>query len=162
MGSRHSGRRPQPTALKVLRGNPGQRKLNDQEPIPVGEAEKPTWLTPAAAAVWDEIAPGAIAMGVLTSVDVSAFGKLCELEKTARMASDQMRAPGFAPFLLSQDFDGAPKVSIHPAVKLERETSLALRAYYERFGLEPSARTRIKVPNRPAEPESKWAGVGIV
>lgn len=28
------GRKPKPTALKVLEGNPGKRPLNDHEPIP--------------------------------------------------------------------------------------------------------------------------------
>ena len=32
MGNWNSGRRPQPTALKVLRGNPGKRPLNVDEP----------------------------------------------------------------------------------------------------------------------------------
>ena len=28
------GRKPKPTALKVLEGNPGKRPLNENEPIP--------------------------------------------------------------------------------------------------------------------------------
>ena len=28
------GRKPKPTALKVLEGNPGKRPLNDREPVP--------------------------------------------------------------------------------------------------------------------------------
>ena len=33
------GRKPTPTALKLLEGNPGKRKLNDREPKP--EKKKP-------------------------------------------------------------------------------------------------------------------------
>lgn len=34
-----------PTALKVLRGNPGHRPLNEHEPVPpAGEIEAPAWL----------------------------------------------------------------------------------------------------------------------
>lgn len=29
-----AGRKPKPTALKKLEGNPGKRKLNTKEPIP--------------------------------------------------------------------------------------------------------------------------------
>ena len=29
-----AGRKPKPTALKELEGNPGKRKLNKKEPIP--------------------------------------------------------------------------------------------------------------------------------
>ena len=41
------GRKPKPTALKVLEGNPGKRPLNDHEPIPPkGELKCPSWLLP--------------------------------------------------------------------------------------------------------------------
>ena len=29
-----AGRKPKPTALKKLEGNPGKRKLNTREPVP--------------------------------------------------------------------------------------------------------------------------------
>lgn len=28
------GRKPKPTAMKILEGNPGERPLNEREPIP--------------------------------------------------------------------------------------------------------------------------------
>jgi hypothetical protein len=31
-------RKPVPRRLKVLRGNPGKRKSNQHEPLPIGEA----------------------------------------------------------------------------------------------------------------------------
>src|SRR5688572_22964262 len=99
MGNKNSGRRPQPTALKVLRGNPGQRPLNDAEPRPpAGEARPPASLSRIAASVWAEIAPACVAMGTLTPADVTAFATLCELEATRRMASSQKDAEAFAPF----------------------------------------------------------------
>lgn len=150
-----------PTALKVLRGNPGQGRLNEAEPQPpAGDVRRPASLSRDAAVVWDELAPGCIAMRTLTPVDTAAFAKLCELEATARAASAQKDAEGFAPFLLAEDYNGAPTVKIHPALKLERETVQALRPYYEKFGMEPSGRARIKVP-KVDSPEAKWAGMGI-
>jgi hypothetical protein len=39
------GRKPKPTFLKVLDGNPGKRPLNDQEPRPPqGIPDRPDWL----------------------------------------------------------------------------------------------------------------------
>lgn len=39
------GRKPKPTALKILEGNPGKRKLNAKEPTPLKKAPKcPAWL----------------------------------------------------------------------------------------------------------------------
>ena len=49
------GRKPTPTALKVLEGNPGKRKLNDNEPRPEKKAPScPKWLEPEAFARWKE------------------------------------------------------------------------------------------------------------
>ena len=43
------GRKPKPTALKLLEGNPGKRPLNDREPVPPRAALKcPAWLLPEA------------------------------------------------------------------------------------------------------------------
>jgi phage terminase small subunit len=159
MGNKNSGRRPISTALKALRGNPGQRKLNENEPCPpLGDVVKPAELSAPAGVVWDRLAPGCLAMGTLTTVDVEAFGTLCELKATLEMASRQKDAEGFAPFVISQDFNGADVVKVHAAVKLERETAGALRPYYALFGLEPVSRARIQVPKKADEPVSKWAG----
>lgn len=40
-----AGRKPKPTALKKLEGNPGKRKLNTKEPVPAkGMPDCPVWL----------------------------------------------------------------------------------------------------------------------
>lgn len=158
MGFSNSGRRPKPTALKVLQGNPGKRRLNEREPKPpAGKVCPPGRLSAAARGVWEELAPIGLVMGTLTTADVSAFATLCELRATFDMAASQKDAEGFAPFTVSDDFNGAPVVHIHAALKLERETAAALRPYYEKFGLEPVGRARIQVATGDA-PESKWAG----
>lgn len=36
-----AGRRPKPSHLKVVTGNPGKRKLNDKEPTPIREIPSP-------------------------------------------------------------------------------------------------------------------------
>jgi P27 family predicted phage terminase small subunit len=158
MGYENSGRRPQPTALKVLRGNPSKTRLNELEPTPPeGAVVCPESLSEAAKVVWLELAPICLHMGTLTSADVRPFARLCELEATAQEASSQKNAPGFAMFTVSDDYNGAPKVGVHAAIKVERETSLALKSYYEYFGMTASSRARIQV-KKPEAPVSKWAG----
>ncbi len=163
MGNHNSGRRPKPTALKVLRGNPGKRKLNEAEPKPPqGVANPPENLSASALTVWAQIGPVATAMGTLSTADVYAFGTLCELIATQRMAAAEKDREGFSAFLITTvpDPDGETHIKIteHPAIKLERNTAAALRPYYEKFGLEPVGRARISVPKQEA-PVSKWAGV---
>lgn len=160
MGYENSGRRPQPTALKMLRGNPGKGKLNEREPRPpAGDVEKPAMLSGTACVVWDRLAPVCLAMGTLTVADVTTFGTLCELQATLEQASKQKDAVGFAPFTVSDDYNGAPTVKIHAALKLERETAIAIRPFYALFGLEPSGRARLSVRKPDDAPQSKWAGV---
>jgi hypothetical protein len=97
-------------------------------------------------------------MQTLTVADTEAFARLCELTATAREASRQKDAPGFGMFTISQDYNGADKVGVHAAIRVERETAIALRSYYEYFGLTPAARARIQLPPK-AEVVSKWRGI---
>jgi len=53
------GRKPKPTAVKVLEGNPGKRSLNTAEPKPEKKAPRcPSWLEDEAKE--DEQAAGAV------------------------------------------------------------------------------------------------------
>ena len=73
------GRKPTPTALKVLEGNPGKRKLNDNEPRPEKKAPScPKWLEPEAKKEWRRLAKKMEQMGVLTEVDMAAFAGYCQ------------------------------------------------------------------------------------
>lgn len=147
MGYENSGRRPQPTALKVLRGNPGKRKLNAAEPKPPeGVVTRPEGLSAGAVVAWEELAPICLAMGTLTTADVRVFATVCELQATLTAAS------------ASKDNIADPVASAG-AVKLERDTAVVLRPYYALFGLEPVSRARVKMPQKADEPRSKWAGV---
>lgn len=163
MGNQNSGRRPQPTALTLLRGNPSKKKPNENEPVPpAGEVVKPAWLSTGAGVVWDELAPVCRHMGTLTPADVRPFVTLCELQSTMQQASAGKDGAGFAPFTLRSEDTSDPKsdviVLIDNVLKLERDTASVLRPYYEYFGLTPSSRARIAVPKKQAEPASKWAG----
>ena len=73
------GRKPKPTVLKILEGNPGKRPINENEPIPPkGTVKCPTWLEPEAKKEWKRLAPSLEAMGVLTQADLTAFAGYCQ------------------------------------------------------------------------------------
>ena len=142
MGRR--GPAPQPTVLRMMRGNPGHRPVNQDEPKPPavkpdsGLAQCPKWLTGEARNLWKRIAPDAIASGLLTVVDLPAFEALClsyarwrELERLTGKNLDLAIAKGYR----SQ------------AVK-ERQLMMQFGA---RFGFDPSSRSNVKVaPQKPA------------
>jgi P27 family predicted phage terminase small subunit len=158
MGFENSGRRPQPTAVKLARGNPSKTALNLREPKPPpGEIRKPKGLSVLAGEVWDELAPICRYMGTLTRADVKPFARLCELQADLDKACEAKDAPGFGMFTVSQDFDGAPKVGLHAAIKLEKDFSSIIRPYYALFGLDPYSRARLTT-GKHEESDSKWAG----
>ena len=66
------GRKPKPTALKMLEGNPGGRPLNEAEPKPQKKAPRcPPWLEDEAKREWKRMAKVLEQMGLLTEMDMA-------------------------------------------------------------------------------------------
>ncbi len=139
------GRKPKPTHLKVIAGNPGKRPLNEQEPRYDPKLLKPpAFLSREAKAHWRCLAQLLYAQGILTEVDVGtlavccqAYGRWLQAEK-ALAALAKMDPDGFG--LLVKYRGGAVK---NPLVGMaHRAMEFYLRAAGE-FGLTPSSRSRI-------------------
>jgi P27 family predicted phage terminase small subunit len=80
MGRR--GPKPQPTSLRIVRGNPGKRAINVGEPEPVAGEEK-DWVCPvelkgAAKAEWERQVKDLRESGILTLADRMVFVEYCE------------------------------------------------------------------------------------
>ena len=73
------GRKPKPTNIKVLEGNPGKRKLNIYEPSPEKKApECPDWLEDEAKAEWERLCEPMMKLGILSELDMAAFAVYCQ------------------------------------------------------------------------------------
>lgn len=73
------GRKPKPSALKELEGNPGKREINTNEPHPVKKAPPcPKWLETEAKKEWRRLAKQMEQLGILTEVDMTAFAGYCQ------------------------------------------------------------------------------------
>jgi P27 family predicted phage terminase small subunit len=148
------GRKPVPTTLKLLRGNPGRREINSAEPMPPPlEAEPvPHELKDAhARREWTRIAPGLIACGQVTMADRTLLVCYClKYGQWLRLEEEALRHP-----LIVKGASGNP-IS-NPAIRLANRTlDLVIRAAAE-LGITPTARTRVtKTPV--TAPTSKWAG----
>jgi P27 family predicted phage terminase small subunit len=139
------GRKPIPTHLKVLRGNPGKRPLHENEPTPEPGAAMPTWLSPAAAAHWPAIAERLEKAGVLTVLDQTALAMYCEAFARWRHATDHVAQHG--PVIVSPS--GLARRSPHLVIA-DRASEQMVRLLTE-FGMTPSSRSRVsKVqPDKP-------------
>src|SRR5258708_7643626 len=80
------GRKPMPTALKVLKGTRKDR-INENEPKNLaGKLERSELLDANGRAEWDRIVPKLEAMGVLSTIDESALNQYCSVYSRWRNA----------------------------------------------------------------------------
>lgn len=140
-GNRGGGRPPAPTNLKLLRGDDKKnpQRINRNEPTPPEvEVTPPEDLSDGARAVWDRLAPGLIAAGVLTAWDIDAFTMCCislvNYHKARKLVDGSA--------LLVQ---GANGLVANPALKVLRDSEASFVTYASRFGLTPSDRAKIKI-----------------
>lgn len=135
------GRRPKPTALKRLAGNPGKRPLNAREPQPRMELpERPTWLTGEAAREWKRVVEELYAVGLLTVVDRAAlegycvaYGRWVDAEK--RLKKEGLVIPTKAGGLMQ-----------NPYLSVANRAMDEMRKWMNEFGMTPSSRTRVQAP----------------
>jgi P27 family predicted phage terminase small subunit len=140
------GRKPKPTALKVLEGNPGKRPLNKNEPKPEKKAPRcPSWLEPEAKKEWRRMSKQLEALGVLTQVDAAAFAGYCQAYARWKEAEEFLSKHGTIFKTPSGYIQQVPQVSI-------AQTYLKImKDFCSEFGLTPSSRTRIVVNNKTAQ-----------
>lgn len=152
-----AGRKPKPTALKELQGNPGKRRLNTNEPKPkAGAPPMPRKrLSPEGQRLWKTLAPKLAELGLITEADGAAFEMLCVHYGVAVQAARQLREDG----LTTTDEDGL--IRKHPLLQVLRESSTAFRMYAEQFGLTPAARARLRLPAPDEEPSLAEVLFGI-
>ena len=136
------GRKPKPTALKVLEGNPGKRPLNLYEPAPESKLpECPAWLEEEAKAEWERLAVPMHNLGLLTELDIAAFAAYCQAYARWKEAVEFISQHGSIVKTKNGFWQQVPQVTISHA-----NQKIMLQAAAE-FGLTPSARSRIIAGN---------------
>jgi P27 family predicted phage terminase small subunit len=138
------GRKPKPTTLKELAGNPGHRPLNRAEPKPAGLlSEAPEWFNDAQRAGWAyaiEHAP----MGLLRKIDRSVLAVWVVAEHLHREAIAEVLKYGM---LVKAPKTEQPMQSPYLAI-VNRQAQIMLKAA-EQLGFSPAARPRLQVPSSP-------------
>jgi P27 family predicted phage terminase small subunit len=140
------GRKPKPTALKELQGNPGKRPLNKREPKPTGVPTCPSHLDANAKKEWKRISKELLAIGLLTSVDRAALAAYCAAYSRWIAAEESIARFG----LVIKAPSGYPVQN--PFVSIANTAMDHMRKYATEFGLTPASRTRLQVePKRTDE-----------
>ena len=149
-----AGRKPKPTALKKLEGNPGKRKLNTKEPVPdKGMPDCPAWLLPDAKEEWHRLSEKLNQMGVLTEVDRSAFAAYCQSYARWKEAQAHISSEGAT----YETENGMQRPNPYVAI-CNTEQRLMMQAASE-FGLTPSARSRIIAAVGKEDDEDEMAAI---
>ena len=91
------GRKPTPTAIRVLRGNPSNRSFNDREPNPalVTENTQPTQpLSENGLKIWNRIVSNLQSVRLLTVFDLDALTRYVVLLDEWQLAVAEIRRTG--------------------------------------------------------------------
>lgn len=143
------GRKPKPTHLKLLQGNPGRRPINGAEPKPdTGLPTCPAHLGPSAKAEWKRLARDLNRIGLLTRVDRAALAVYCQswsrwVEAERKLAE--------TPTLLKTP---AGYVQASPWLSIANRERELMARYMTELGLTPSSRSRLSVTVDP--PRKPW------
>lgn len=154
-----AGRKPTPTALKLVKGNPGKRRTNKREPKPRRVIPSPpAHLSDEARGWWGWFAGFLDRMGVLTEADAAALEQLCELyvelKGLRKVVEDEGR------FYKTTNQNGDAMIRPHPAVAQLADTDRRFRGYLSEFGLTPAARSKVSTMGDDADSDPAEAFFG--
>jgi P27 family predicted phage terminase small subunit len=138
------GRRPKPTHLKLIQGNPGKRSLNDAEPNPPrGVPSPPDHMTSAAKEAWNRLAPLLDQMGILTIADALELERLCECLAEVQECREVLQRLGGT--YETKNLAGERMYRSRPEVARLADADRRFRSYALEFGLTPAARSQVRV-----------------
>lgn len=140
------GRKPKPTHLKLIAGNPGKRAVNRNEPRVAGAMpEPPEHLCSDGKAEWARVAIELHQSGILTALDRSVLAAYCQAY--GRWISAERILHGLA------DLGGASAALIsktqncnliqNPLVEIANKAMADMVRYAAEFGMTPIARARV-------------------
>lgn len=148
------GRKPKPTHLKLVTGNPGRRKLPTNEAKPKAALPKaPIELMADAKVEWRRISKHLFALGLLSDIDRGALAACCQsygrwISAERLIAELAKRDPVFKGLMIKTKNGNMIQ---NPLVGTANKAMADYVRYCVEFGMTPSARSRIQVE----KPEGK-------
>jgi P27 family predicted phage terminase small subunit len=146
-----AGRRPKPTHLKVVSGNPGKRALNKREPQPAKAIPScPEHLSTASKVTWGKLCVLLDRMGVLTEADGLALERLCDCHAEILECRELIAKHGRTYESIRWiGGDESPieqvLVKANPAVAMLADADRRFKSYLVEFGLTPAARSKVQI-----------------
>jgi P27 family predicted phage terminase small subunit len=138
------GRKPLPSNVVRLRGNPGKRRLNDAEPAPAPVVPAcPSCLGDEATKEWKRVAKELGDLGLLTRLDRGMLAAYCQAHALWVEAVASIERYG----TMVKSPNGFAMQSPYVAVA-NKQVDIMVRIAAE-FGMTPSSRSRIRAAGPP-------------
>lgn len=133
------GRKPKPTAIKILAGNPGKRALNHAEPKPrVVLPRPPEHLSDEEKAKWKLTVKELYPLGLITTIDKDALAMYCVIFVRWLKAEKMVREKG------EIIKTAAGNIIQNPYLSIANRALEQLNKLGAEFGMTPSSRSRVK------------------
>jgi P27 family predicted phage terminase small subunit len=151
-----AGRPRKPTALKLVTGNPGRRKLNKNEPMPKRAVPScPSHVDDVAKVAWGRLSVLLDGMGVLTVADTYAFERLCQCY--AELLTYKALIDKDGATYTTTSVAGGYAIKANPAVAMHADADRRFHSYLQAFGLTPSSRSKVNAVPTADEKEDPLA-----
>lgn len=161
------GRKPIPTQLKLLRGNPGKRPINQDEPQPeVCIPRAPKHLDAEAKKEWKRITHFLFELGLLSELDVAALSAYCvtfsrwiRAEKEIQKTAEKHGTDNGELILTKEKKDkdgnviGGGNIIQNPYLAIANRALKQMKEILPEFGMTPSSRSKIHVGGPKQEDE---------
>ncbi len=154
------GRKPKPTALRLIDGNRGKRAVNKAEAVvALAEPTPPAFLCDDAKVEWGRVCSALYAAGLMTELDraalaayCAAYGRWAQAERAINRiaAKDKLNAA-----LMIKTTSG--NAIQNPLVGIANKAKADMVRYAAEFGMTPSARSRVNATPEEREQENKAA-----
>lgn len=151
-----AGRKPKPTRLHVIHGNPSKKRLNydEPQPDPVKNPSPPKHLDPIASYLWRVLCVELSELGILGRIDLKALERYCECYSTWRDAQKMRAERGVV--VEKKQIVGETEIVIDvktaPWVTVAAKMSAEMRAIESATGMGGAAnRAKVKVDEKPKQ-----------
>jgi len=148
-----AGKKPKPSALKLIQGTYRSDRANPSEPRPrPGIPPCPKFLQGDAREQYRKMAKKLVRIGLLTELDDMALSMLCQSWAEYLEATDQVKKTG----MLVKSPNGFPV--FNPYLVIANQAVKRVRSLLAEFGMSPSSRSRITAVGAAQDNESgEWA-----
>lgn len=142
------GRKPKPTALKLVEGNKSKTPLNKREPKPKNTLPRcPIHLSKAARSEWKRLAKDLNRIGLLTQADRAIMALYCEAWSRWLDAKRKFREEGEEWVIETT----RGNLIQNPLVGIINKAEDQIRKAIQEIGLSPTSRARIQIPGADLE-----------